>query len=224
MSICSRCGKPIDFRYKDGKCIPIHSDGSCVDSTNSKVNDYSGSNIDHENTCFSTNCPECGDEVFFIRHNGGSVWLEPPLCPPWYKHGCFDNFSKLYSKHNLFVDYNISEKTLHNSKSTEIILGIIKATYVDNLKKYTDLVLETGKAGTKGFRVKNNAGFLFGKLCIYDRKYGEIWPIDEPAYLFKIYDHEKKQGAELQKCPQCNASLNPKNLSKHLRVQHGVIK
>jgi hypothetical protein len=36
-----------------------------------------------------TTCPECGAEVFFIRHNGGSVWVEE-LGWPWPKHPCMD--------------------------------------------------------------------------------------------------------------------------------------
>lgn len=36
-----------------------------------------------------TTCPECGASVFFIRHNGGSVWVDA-LGWPWPKHGCFD--------------------------------------------------------------------------------------------------------------------------------------
>jgi hypothetical protein len=43
--------------------------------------------------CCPTNCPKCGAEVFFIRHNGGSVWVDPPLGWPWPKHGCFDDSS-----------------------------------------------------------------------------------------------------------------------------------
>jgi hypothetical protein len=35
-----------------------------------------------------TTCPLCGAAVFFVRHNGGSVWFEE-LGPPWDKHGCF---------------------------------------------------------------------------------------------------------------------------------------
>jgi hypothetical protein len=27
--------------------------------------------------------------VFFIRHNGGNVWVDPPLGWPWPKHSCF---------------------------------------------------------------------------------------------------------------------------------------
>lgn len=39
--------------------------------------------------CRPTNCPECGASVYFVRHNGGSVWLDE-LGSPWPKHGCFD--------------------------------------------------------------------------------------------------------------------------------------
>lgn len=36
-----------------------------------------------------TDCPKCGDAVYFVRHNGGSVWLDE-LGYPWPKHGCFE--------------------------------------------------------------------------------------------------------------------------------------
>jgi len=44
-------------------------------------------------TCRPTKCPRCGDSVFFVRHNGGSVWFDE-LGPPWPKHGCFDEYRK----------------------------------------------------------------------------------------------------------------------------------
>jgi hypothetical protein len=40
--------------------------------------------------CRSTNCPICGASVYFVRHNGGSVWFDE-LGPPWPKHVCFDD-------------------------------------------------------------------------------------------------------------------------------------
>jgi len=40
--------------------------------------------------CRPTTCPECGAEVYFVRHNGGSVWFDE-LGSPWPKHGCFDD-------------------------------------------------------------------------------------------------------------------------------------
>lgn len=39
----------------------------------------------HENFCRPTRCKQCGSEVFFLRHNGGSVWLDA-LGWPWPKH------------------------------------------------------------------------------------------------------------------------------------------
>ena len=42
-----------------------------------------------ENFCRPTHCPICGAQVFFVRHNGGSVWFDS-LGKPWPKHACFD--------------------------------------------------------------------------------------------------------------------------------------
>lgn len=40
--------------------------------------------------CRPTSCPICGADVFFVRHNGGSVWFDE-LGLPWPKHACFDD-------------------------------------------------------------------------------------------------------------------------------------
>jgi hypothetical protein len=41
-----------------------------------------------EDFCRPTKCPRCGASVFFVRHNGGSVWFDE-LGHPWPKHECF---------------------------------------------------------------------------------------------------------------------------------------
>lgn len=39
--------------------------------------------------CIPRRCPHgCGADVFFVRHNGGSVWFDE-LGKPWPKHKCF---------------------------------------------------------------------------------------------------------------------------------------
>ena len=88
MTMCQYCGGNIEFRYVGGVCTPIHADGnrctgwsSSVGGTASKREVY-----DFEDICYTTDCPECGAEVYFIRHNGGSVWVDPPLGWPWPKH------------------------------------------------------------------------------------------------------------------------------------------
>lgn len=40
--------------------------------------------------CCMTTCHVCGAGVFFVRHNGGSVWFDD-LGYPWPKHPCFDD-------------------------------------------------------------------------------------------------------------------------------------
>src|SRR5690606_9550333 len=46
--------------------------------------------IHEDGFCRPTNCPKCGTSVFFIRHNGGCLWVDE-LGKPWDKHRCFDN-------------------------------------------------------------------------------------------------------------------------------------
>lgn len=41
--------------------------------------------------CAERPCPKCKMPVYFIRHNGGSLWVEE-LGWPWEKHGCFADF------------------------------------------------------------------------------------------------------------------------------------
>lgn len=42
---------------------------------------------EHAEFCRPTTCPECHAPVFFVRHNGGSVWFDT-LGQPWPKHPC----------------------------------------------------------------------------------------------------------------------------------------
>jgi hypothetical protein len=43
-------------------------------------------------------CPVCGAYVYFVRHNGGSMYFDD-LGSPWPKHGCFDVSAE--SKHRI---------------------------------------------------------------------------------------------------------------------------
>lgn len=45
-----------------------------------------------ESAAFSTTCPRCGARIYFVRHNGGCVYVDE-LGWPWPKHGCFASFS-----------------------------------------------------------------------------------------------------------------------------------
>ena len=82
MYFCYRCDKPIEF-YKDslGQSRKRHIDGTWYNTSYSasEVRSYANSIRSDESTCFPTTCPKCHASVFFIQHNGGSVWVDPPL-------------------------------------------------------------------------------------------------------------------------------------------------
>ena len=42
-----------------------------------------------EDSCRLSTCKHCGKSVYFIRHNGGAIWVNPPLGSPWPKHPCY---------------------------------------------------------------------------------------------------------------------------------------
>ena len=237
MGICSKCGNPVEFRYVRGRCIPMHFDGGCIGSS-SRVNDYSNYNTADESTCFGTTCPECGDAVFFVRHNGGSVWLDPPLGWPWYKHGCFYSEERVSGVFESALVTNQEAEDLKKHANAEI--GIVKRTWVEPNRNYTDIVLDLGRQDTDELRVKNNAGFLLGKLCVLDREKESIWPFYEPEYVFILYDPEKHtyvvpppivktdkkvtkrklSREKLVQCSICNCKILKKKLRKHMRKVH----
>ncbi len=90
MSTCRNCGHTINFRTIAGKVIPLGC--ACQSEPKSRIES-------REPFCRQTSCPKCYDSVFFLRHNGGSVWLNE-LGWPWPKHECFvdDPNTKDFSK------------------------------------------------------------------------------------------------------------------------------
>jgi hypothetical protein len=96
MDTCQHCGQQIVFRWIDGRCVPIHPDGGWHCGSWADGGEI-GHSFERQHATWAfkdftrpTRCPECGADVFFIRHNGGSVWVDE-LGWPWPKHGCFDD-------------------------------------------------------------------------------------------------------------------------------------
>lgn len=88
MTYCDFCGGEIVIRRMGGRAIPIHINGSCTASASPARQGYRSHGSD--SVCRLTKCPKCNDPVLFIRHNGGSVWIEPPPGYPWQRHEkCF---------------------------------------------------------------------------------------------------------------------------------------
>jgi hypothetical protein len=216
MATCSRCGNPVDFRYIGGRCIPLHASGGCGSRGGSSGTDFSGYHTSPESACFQTNCPKCGDGVFFIRHNGGSVWIDPPLGPPWYKHACFDDVSVTGQRSNLSSEYRLPVPAAGDDYTEEVILGVVSSTRVAPDRQFTDIFLETGASEFVSVTLKHNAGFLLGKLCVLHTTEKAVWPVDGERYRYAI----SRTHFGLVTCQKCNVLIAQKNLAKHLESKH----
>lgn len=191
MSICRYCGGEIEFRYVDGRNTPIHMSGGCFQSDITRLknpNEYSftdmwnsqsdvaTSNVIGVNSftdiCRQTKCPKCGEAVFFIRHNGGSVWLDG-LGYPWPKHPCFETEAT-----PSWFDY-IKRQT-YTSESEELLLGtIVRAERVhkDTIGPSRIIIAVDGGSerriciATSG---DNTADYLLGQIVIVNAKREQV--------------------------------------------------
>jgi hypothetical protein len=225
MSICSRCGSEIEFRYIKGRCIPLHLyGGGCSGSARSDVYDYAGYSRSNESNCFRTSCPKCKDPVYFIRHNGGSVWIDPPLGPPWYKHPCMDN---AYVAAKGIRSPVVTESALAKFRQRDgLIIGIVKEAEASASKLCSLINIETGKNRNIVLLMKNNAGFLTGRLVLYDQHGKSVSWVEDDSYTFRVIVRLKPrlvQPASLAphiECPECFDRIKTGDISKHLKRQH----
>lgn len=88
MATCKYCGGEIEFRQICGKPTPIRI--SCICGGWEEAGQPQPITLHFERdqrVCWRRPCPNCGERVYFIRHNGGSLWVEE-LGWPWEKHPC----------------------------------------------------------------------------------------------------------------------------------------
>jgi hypothetical protein len=137
MPSCDNCGREIEFRYVDGRCIPFHLDGgACYGRTGGGWGGggYGGWRIRDDGQAFefpfitypsyvnpNARCPVCGAEVYFYQSPyGGRVFFDD-LGPPWPKHPCTDDpvvrhhFSSAESR----ARFLISTKTQPNKSDSQ---------------------------------------------------------------------------------------------------------
>lgn len=85
MPNCYSCGARVEIRNVGGIVTPIHERGRCTASDSGLSDPRWCPTSFQEDFCRPTSCTYCGQRIFFIRHNGGSVWIEK-LEWPWPKH------------------------------------------------------------------------------------------------------------------------------------------
>lgn len=166
MPFCDLCGQEIVIRRMGGRTVPIHISGSCTASVCPSRPGYKSHGSD--SFCRLTTCPKCRDPVLFIRHNGGSVWIEPPPGYPWQRHEkCFPRESG--SGRTLASDSYIDGTSAASGKSIAVV------TRVEVHRRGTDTILhlQYESASQEVVRVAGVAE-LQGEMVICDHIRREI--------------------------------------------------
>lgn len=93
MTFCPTCGQPVRFYTSlSGQRIPAgcRCGGGQGGSWATDAGFSSSALYQYDSSCWPTSCPQCGADVYFVRHNGGSVWFDD-LGWPWPVHACMSH-------------------------------------------------------------------------------------------------------------------------------------
>ena len=137
MKTCKICGELIEFKTIDGKPRPMHIDGEGCRGYETKSEQIDRYTL--EDLTIKRNCPKCKKPVFFIRHNGGSVWVDS-LGWPWPKHECFEDETASSGLYDYFAknEYLNDENTV-----TGIVMSSKRISQTDKVPSKIILEIES---------------------------------------------------------------------------------
>ncbi len=170
MAICNQCGQHISFIKQHGRFIPIHDGGGCPGRRGIE-NDI------RNNFCRPTQCPKCGEQVFFVRYNGGSVWFDS-LGWPWPKHPCFASVIDSFEFGTAVVN-----------ETDEPVLGIILSVYTVGKRHGEEMLvlLEDKREIKYTIEYPFPSGNDVGKLVIVSSKCGSLIEPEELKSRIKYW-------------------------------------
>ena len=220
MPICHHCGEEIEFRYVNGRCVPIHPNGGWqCGSWASSGPSFSGIHVysprvwQHADFTHPTTCPECGDAVYFIRHNGGSVWVDE-LGWPWPKHACFD---QPHTATHEFHDW--SSKAARNKNPNLGVVTCIRPSQ-SGAAHFTEVTL--GNAQKIGFFLAWMPPLesLLGALVVISREDRLlIHPDHGEIAMHDVVELSAQPSANAPiQCPRCKTWILAKNQKLHDQV------
>jgi hypothetical protein len=191
----------------------MHLDGPCIAGGEAQiVRDFSGYTRSDDSCCNPTTC-KCGAEVFFIRHNGGSVWINPPLGPPWDEHEC-----EFVTRPDRTPRSSIAAQSYLRDRSAKgYSIGVVKDAHVAARGKFTIITLEDGSKGGSIVVLKNRAGFLTGRLVFYNPQRKMVTCADDEKYSFGVLAHFTSKNVE---CPLCGLEMDQEKIAEHLQSEH----
>jgi hypothetical protein len=186
MATCNICGEEIEFRFVDGRRTPIHlGTGWCGRGASTA-----------QNGCGVAPCPKCNADVFFVRHNGGAVWLDD-LGPPWPIHECF----RRSDKPNAFSSFKVP-MALRGVFPAISVSGRYRSEYGQTVQVFS-AERETHFLGILG---NFSPAFRGGTLVIISPDTNQIFRGDGEITSYT---------ARWRACKHCGTPYPPNELMKH---------
>ncbi len=201
-----------------------------------RVFDHTPSNVKHfyGNFYNRTKCYYCNKEIYFVRHNNGSIWFDE-LGKPWPKHECYYKYYTNFSKeHNVQTAINYWLKNLDSAR-IGIVVDVqerefdLKTLKILNRNKI--LTIRDSDGGEVALRVFVDfsvEGFL-GEFVIFSFKNGYlIRPYINTETKIEIGYKNSNRSIMVKRiynegyifCSICNVYVKRNNLSKHVIRVH----
>lgn len=208
--LCPKCGEAIFFRYIDGRNVPL----GCRCGGRSRPEETSREDTDRSET-FKTLCPNCTEQVYFVRHNGGCVWLDE-LGDPWPKHGCFiddgqPTVNVVFPNVSLTGIGTIHKSTSHDWKARPVFYANCTSFTGDLLIRESkgalpvdgEIVALSSSAGVQKLHTLHGAVHHFTTMLRRCRHC-------EDYYLYHEYTAHSENclKPEFRNCPRCGVSVH----------------
>ncbi|MEN2747141.1 hypothetical protein [Sphingomonas sp. T9W2] len=158
-------------------------------------------------------------EVFFLRHNGGSVWIEPPLGPPWTIHPCFEREQAAAGADR------ISPATFSRLGACDgLIVGVVQGSEVGQSRDPTVLRIAVGMNADLVIVVKGGADWLVGKLVGIVPFARIIHPLDDSSVSMQIVGTVSGPSHIIGKGTGLNAPMSEAEAFKiNMGIRHGSL-
>lgn len=227
MATCKVCGGEIIFRHVDGAITPIHLSGGCPgpSPSGSRASAVQVKEFEHSRDfCRENNCPICHRRAFFIRHNGGSVWVDE-LGWPWPKHPCFDHEPQTKT---VFDGLAADSDKLRSPKGAVVLrVGFVPG----NDECYALIATPTGKPTVWHVFDIADPQSLVGNLVVFSPEEkqlvfrGVVHRIAIPRYrcfvcerlfLSTELDEHVRTAHQLRRCEVCECYVRESSFDEHL--------
>lgn len=187
---CPKCGEEVAIRWVGGRRVPI----GCKCRT-------AAGRGECQTAWYKTKCPKCQDDpVYFLRHNGGSVWLNA-MGYPWPRH------EKCFPRTRKEEESPIDDLFASLPKSDGFVLVTVKSA-TDG-----DLVFADAEGIESVWRALPGVacGFLRGGIVVFSKEKKLIVDWDGDTYVVR---------GPLAACPHCRLYVWPELLETHIREEH----